>query len=136
MNVKTVVTPSEGPFSAGGAQVFDRFGYSAAVRANDTLYVSGQIGLNPDGSMPDHDTAQFVNAFERLGAILNAGGAHFTDIVDLVTYHVGIQDHFSDFVAVKARFIPDPFPAWTAIGVEALARPGLIIEIKAVALMP
>ena len=97
---------------------------------------TGQIGLNADGSMPDDDQAQFVNAFDRLGMILKMAGADFTDVVDLVSYHVGIHDHFGDFVAVKARYVPEPFPAWTAISVAALARPGLVIEIKAVALLP
>jgi enamine deaminase RidA (YjgF/YER057c/UK114 family) len=136
MTAKTVVTPTEGPFAGDGAAVFDRFGYAAAVEANGMLYVSGQIGLNPDGSMPDSDEAQFANAFDRLDAILKAAGAGFADIVDLTSYHVGIQDHFGEFVAVKGRYIPEPFPAWTAIGVQGLARPGLVIEIKAVALLP
>ena len=136
MTAKTVITPDQGPFAGDAAEVFDRFGYAAAVKANGMLYVSGQIGLNADGSLPGDDDAQFVNAFERLGAILQAAGAGFADIVDLVTYHVGIHDHFADFVTVKARYVPAPFPAWTAIGVAGLARPGLVIEIKAVVLLP
>ena len=136
MTVKTVITPNQGPFAGDGASVFDRFGYAAAVKANGMLYVSGQIGLNADGSLPADDQTQFVNAFDRLDAILHTAGAGFSDIVDLVSYHVGIQDHFADFVTVKGRYIHEPFPAWTAIGVAALARPGLVIEIKAVALTP
>ncbi len=136
MSAKKVITPNQGPFAGDGAKVFEKFGYAAAVAANGMLYVSGQIGLNQDGTMPDDDTAQFVNAFDRLDAILHSGGASFSDIVDLTSYHVGIHDHFADFVAVKARYVPEPFPAWTAIGVSALARPGLVIEIKAVALLP
>ena len=62
--------------------------------------------------------------------------ADFTDVFDTVSYHVGIHDHFGDFIAVKARYVPEPFPAWTAIGVAALARSGLVIEIKAVVLVP
>lgn len=136
MTDKIVITPDQGPFAGDGGAVFDKFGYAAAVKANGMLYVSGQIGLNPDGSMPEDDQTQFVNAFDRLDVILQTAGVGFSDIVDLVSYHVGIHDHFAEFVAVKARYIPEPFPAWTAIGVAALARPGLVIEIKAVALMP
>ena len=136
MSDKIVIRPDQGPFAGDGAAVFDKFGYAAAVKANGMLYVSGQIGLNPDGSLPDDDQTQFVNAFDRLDAILKTAGIGFTDVVDLVSYHVGIHEHFADFVAVKGRYIPEPFPAWTAIGVAALARPGLVIEIKAVALMP
>lgn len=135
MTTKTVITPTHEMFAPGGGpSTFERFQYSAAVRANGLLFVAGQIGLNPDGTTPDDDETQFVNAFERLGQILTEAGAGFPDIVDVVTYHVGIHDHFADFIKVKERYIPEPFPAWTAIGVQGLARPGLVIEIKAVAL--
>lgn len=136
MTAKTVITPNEGPFAGKGARIFDRFGYAAAVKANGMLYISGQTGQNADGSMPESDEAQFANAFDRLGVILKTAGADFIDIVELVTYHIGIHDHIADFLDVKARYVSEPYPAWTAIGVTALARPGLVIEIKATVLMP
>lgn len=121
-----------------GRTIFERFGYSAAVRAGDFVYVAGQIGLNPDGSMPESDEVQFRNAFDRLKVVLEAAGASLDDIVELVSYHVGLQEdgHLPGFVKVKNDYIAAPYPTWTILGIEGLARPGLVIEIKAVAHSP
>ena len=132
---KHAVTPSSPVFATrDGSTIFEKFGYSAAVRAGGLLFVSGQIGLNPDGSLPADDATQITNAFERLKLVVEAGGARLDDIVDLVSYHVDMHKHWSEFVAIKGRYFTQPFPAWTAIGIAGLARPGLVIEIKAVAL--
>jgi len=124
--------------AADGASIFDKFSYSAAVRAGDLIYVAGQIGLNPDGTVPQDDVVQFRNAFERLKIILEEAGASLDDIVELVSYHVGLQKegHLASFVQVKNDYITAPYPTWTILGIEELARPGLVIEIKAVAYRP
>lgn len=56
-----------------------------------------------------------------------------TDLVELVSYHVGLSAHFAEFANVKTQYVPVPFPTWTILDIAGLARPGLIIEIKAVA---
>lgn len=61
--------------TADGSTIFKKFGYSPAVRAGDFLYVAGQIGLNPDGSMPANDEGQIVNAFDRLKIVVEEAGA-------------------------------------------------------------
>ena len=134
---KQTIEPADAMFkTADGRSMFQAFGYSAAVRAGDFLYVSGQIGLNPDGSLPPDAETQIVNAFERLQAVLAAAGAEFADIVELVTYHVGLQQQRAAFFEIKGRYIKAPFPAWTMLEIAGLARPGLLIEIKAVAYKP
>jgi len=119
-----------------GSTIFNKFGYSPAVRAGDFLYVAGQIGLNPDGSMPANDEGQIVNAFDRLKIVIEEAGASLDDIVELVSYHVGLQNHLGKFVEIKSRYIREPYPTWTILEIAGLARPGLIIEIKAVAYAP
>jgi enamine deaminase RidA (YjgF/YER057c/UK114 family) len=119
-----------------GSTIFKKFGYSPAVRAGDFLYVAGQIGLNPDGSMPANDEGQIVNAFDRLKIVMEEAGASLDDIVELVSYHVGLQNHLGKFVEIKSRYIREPYPTWTILEIAGLARPGLIIEIKAVAYAP
>lgn len=119
-----------------GSTIFKKFGYSPAVRAGDFIYVAGQIGLNPDGSMPADDDGQIVNAFDRLKIVLEEAGASLDDIVELVSYHVGLQKHMASCIEIKSRFIREPYPTWTIIEVAGLARPGLVIEIKAVAYRP
>ena len=119
-----------------GSTIFKKFGYSPAVRAGDFLYVAGQIGLNSDGSMPAKDEGQIVNAFDRLKIVLEEAGASLDDIVELVSYHVGLQNHLGKFVEIKSRYIREPYPTWTILEIAGLARPGLVIEIKAVAYAP
>jgi enamine deaminase RidA (YjgF/YER057c/UK114 family) len=119
-----------------GSTIFKKFGYSPAVRAGDFIYVAGQIGLNADGSMPENDDGQIVNAFDRLKIVLEEAGASLDDIVELVSYHVGLQGHLTRFVEIKGRYIREPFPTWTILEIAGLARPGLVIEIKAVAYAP
>ncbi|MBN9041443.1 MAG: hypothetical protein BGP05_02340 [Rhizobiales bacterium 62-47] len=119
-----------------GSTIFKKFGYSPAVRAGDFIYVAGQIGLNPDGSMPENDEGQIVNAFDRLKIVIEEAGASLDDIVELVSYHVGLQNHLGRFVEIKNRYIREPFPTWTILEIAGLARPGLVIEIKAVAYAP
>ena len=121
--------------TSDGSTIFEKFSYSAAARAGDFVYVAGQIGLNPDGSLPADSETQFRNAFDRLQIILKEAGVSLDDIVELVSYHVGLEDqgHLQSFIKVKNEFIKAPYPTWTILGIAALARPGLVVEIKAVA---
>jgi enamine deaminase RidA (YjgF/YER057c/UK114 family) len=133
---KLPINPDSPVFrGADGRSIFERFEYSAAMRAGDFIYVAGQIGLSPDGSMPDDIASQSRNAFERMRLILEAAGSSLGDIVELVSYHVGLNEpgHLPAFVEVKHGFINAPYPSWTILGIAQLARPGLLIEIKAVA---
>lgn len=119
--------------AAGGGTIFDKFEYSSAVKAGGLVFVAGQIGLNPDGSMPEQPAQQFVNAFERLKLVVEDAGCQMSDLVELVSYHVGLSTHLAEFMKVKSQYVPAPFPTWTILDIAGLARPGLIIEIKAVA---
>jgi enamine deaminase RidA (YjgF/YER057c/UK114 family) len=137
MKKKEALNPSSPIFATkDGSTIFEKFGYSAAVRAGDFVYVAGQIGLNPDGSMPPDDETQIVNAFDRLKIVLNAAGCSLDDIIEIVSYHVGLQKHLARFVEIKSRYIHTPHPTWTILEIAGLARPGLVIEIKAVAYSP
>ena len=124
--------PEDDP-TFGSNKIFDLFKYSPAVTANGLVFIAGQVGIRPDGTIPETSEEQARVAFQRLGAILKHQGLGFEDLVELVTYHVDIDNHLSDFREVKDEFISSDFPAWTILGVAALARDTLLIEIKAVA---
>jgi enamine deaminase RidA (YjgF/YER057c/UK114 family) len=133
---KTVYSSTNPIFAAaGGGTIFDKFQYSSAVKAGGLVFVAGQIGLNPDGSIPEKPEQQFVNAFERLKLVIEEAGCQMGGLVELVSYHVGLNtnNHLTDFMKVKEKYVPAPFPTWTILDIAGLARPGLIIEIKAVA---
>ena len=104
--------------AASGGTIFDKFQYSSAVKAGGLVFVAGQIGLNPDGSMPEKPEQQFVNAFERLKLVLEEAGCQMGDLVELVSYHVGLNtdNHLADFMKVKEKYVPAPFPTWTILG--------------------
>lgn len=139
-SLKTATNPDHPAFQTpDGNTIFDIFNYSAAVRAGDFVYAAGQIGLNDDGSMPEDDATQFKNAFDRMKIVLEAAGASLDDVVELVSYHVGMLErptHLTEFREVKDQYINAPFPTWTILDVAGLARAGLVIEIKAIAYCP
>ncbi|MEN8160484.1 MAG: RidA family protein [Myxococcota bacterium] len=113
--------------------MYEQFHFAPAVRANGLLLCSGQIGLGPDGKAPTDPSEQFTLAFEAVKAVLAEAGLDFTDVVEMTTYHVGLQQHIAAFMAVKDRYVEEPFPAWTAIGVSELAFPGGLAEVRVTA---
>ncbi|OWT59195.1 RidA family protein [Candidimonas nitroreducens] len=117
----------------GSNKIFDLFQYSPAVSANGLVFIAGQIGLRADGTIPDDPKEQIDVAFKRIEAVLNHLGLDFTDVIELVSYHVNVGSSLADFRAVKEKYIRSDFPAWTILGIAALARPELIVEIKVVA---
>ncbi|QBQ99042.1 RidA family protein [Paraburkholderia pallida] len=117
----------------GSNRIFDLFQYSPAVTANGLVFIAGQIGLRADGTIPQDPKEQIDVAFRRIEAVLEHLGLDFTDVVELVTYHVDVGSQLAVFREVKERYIRSDFPAWTILGIAALARPELIVEIKVVA---
>lgn len=140
--------------------VHHQWHFAPAMRAGGLIFCSGIIGTSPDGRAPetglsgaqattaDPDAAlsalvavrdpaeQFATAFEALRAILGAAGADLTDLVELTTYHVDMARHMPTFMAVRARYLVAPYPAWTAVEVAGLIVPGGLVELRAVAAAP
>ena len=110
----------------------ERFNYSPGVIVGDTLYIAGQVGRDAELNVLEGAQAQYVQAFENVARVLSAVGANFDNVVAMVTYHIDIPD-IANFMTVKDRYFVNHVPAWTGIGVTALAMPGLLVEIKCVA---
>lgn len=119
--------------SVGG---FDKWAYSAAVRANGFLFIAGAVGIRADGSIPGSVQEQSELAFMRLQEILRLEALAMGDLVEVVSYHVDLRANLDAFLPVKARHFVRPFPAWTLIGVEALGSSELKVEIRATAVYP
>jgi enamine deaminase RidA (YjgF/YER057c/UK114 family) len=96
------------------------------------LYVSGQLGIGPDGSVPGTFAAQAETCFANLLAILREAGMGTRDLVRLNTYLVD-PDDLGAYMAVRDRHVAKPPPASTLLIVRALARSQFKIEIDAVA---
>ncbi len=131
-NKKTITLSNPHP-TFGNTEVFKAFNYAPAVSAGGLLFVAGQVGVRSDGTVPEKVEEQIDLAFKRLEAILNEAGLGFDDIVELVSYHVDVSTQLTAFREIKDRYVHEHAPAWTIVGVASLARPTLLIEIKAVA---
>jgi enamine deaminase RidA (YjgF/YER057c/UK114 family) len=113
---------------------YEKLQYSPAVRVGDVVHVSGVIGTRSDGSVSDDPAEQFAQAFTNLRGVLAGAGCSFDDIVEMTTFHVGLQQNLRAFVHAKRDAMGGPpHPAWTAIGVVELAVPGGLVEVKVTA---
>jgi enamine deaminase RidA (YjgF/YER057c/UK114 family) len=119
----------------GMEDIFERFHYAPGVKVGNTLYVAGQVGRDENLQVIEDKEAQFAEAFENLKTVLTAAGATFDDVVDMITYHLDMSD-LQLFMEVKDRYMTNQYPTWTALGVSALAMPGLLAEIKCTAVLP
>jgi len=127
MNKNNAVIPK------GMEGFYDHFHFSPAIKDGDRLFCAGMIGLEPDGQAVADPERQFAQAFESLKAVLDAAGASFADVAEMTTFHVGLQRYLELFMKVKDRYMGEPYPAWTAIGISELAVPGALVEVKIVA---
>lgn len=106
--------------------------YSQAVRAGNTVYLSGQIPLDPKTMelVPGDVEAQVRRVFENLRAVARAAGG---DLADAAKVNVYLTDlgNFQTVNKVMSEYFAQPYPARAAIGVAALPR-GAAVEIDAV----
>jgi reactive intermediate/imine deaminase len=106
--------------------------YSQAVRAGDTVYLSGQIPLDPaTGELVTGDMeAQVRRVFENLKAVSAAAGADLSHIVKLTVYLTDLA-HFALVNRVMAEYFTQPYPARAAVGVAALPK-GAAVEMDGI----
>ena len=130
--IKTLVHP------AGHAA--PRGAYSPAVKValpggGTMLFVTGQLGRAPDGSVvaPFDATAQTEYIFDLIGEIMAAASMDFADIVRVQTYLTDIAD-FSKFSAVRDCYLGAARPASTLLEVKGLAHPGCCVEVEVTAM--
>lgn len=103
--------------------------YARAVKSNGFLFVSGNVGLDPEtGSVVEGDIrAQTRQTLENLKAVVESLGSSLDDAVKVQVYLIDIDD-FPDMNEVYKEYFPEP-PARTTVGISALARPEYLIEI-------
>jgi reactive intermediate/imine deaminase len=105
--------------------------YSQAVKAGDTVYLSGQIGLDPATTeMVEGIDAQVRRVFDNLSAVAQAAGGSLADIVKLNIFLTDLG-HFALVNSVMAEYFKEPYPARAAVGVASLPR-GALVEADAV----
>jgi enamine deaminase RidA (YjgF/YER057c/UK114 family) len=114
-------------------------GYSIVVDIRGPsrlILLAGQIGFRSDGTMPADFEGQAVAAFENVKRALEAVGATFADVVKLNNYLVDIAGDLATYRAVRDRYVDlaNP-PASTTVAVPALAIPGAVYEVEAMAVI-
>ena len=120
---KSIISTAHAPGAIGT--------YSQAVRAGDTVYLSGQIGLDPDTmTLVEGIDAQIIRVLDNLQAVARAAGGDLGDLVRVTVYLTDLA-HFAKVNEAMARYFSAPFPARAAVGVASLPR-GALVEIDGV----
>lgn len=105
--------------------------YSQAVAAGNTIYLAGQIGLDPvTMQLREGIAAQTEQVFANLAAVAVAGGATLADAVRFTLYLVDLAD-FGVVNEIMAKCVPQPFPSRSTVGVASLPR-GALVEVDAI----
>jgi reactive intermediate/imine deaminase len=105
--------------------------YSQAVQAGGTIYLSGQIGLDPASmQVVDGIDAQIHRAFGNLRAVAAASGASLDDVVKVTVFLTDLAS-FARLNEIMAQYFRQPFPARSAVGVSQLPS-GALVEIEAI----
>ncbi|ACV36713.1 RidA family protein [Accumulibacter sp.] len=100
--------------------------YSQAVKVGDTVYLSGQIGLDPTTmQLAEGIDAQIVRVFDNLKAVAEAAGGSLADVVKLNVFLTDLA-HFKTVNEVMGCYFSEPFPARAAVGVASLPRDALV----------
>jgi reactive intermediate/imine deaminase len=121
---REAVTTTDAPAAIGT--------YSQAIKAGSTVYVSGQIPLDPDsGEMVQGDIGvQIEQVFQNLKAVAHAAGTSLNNAVKITVYLTDLQ-HFGLVNEAMERFFDAPYPARAALGVASLPR-GAEVEADAI----
>lgn len=107
--------------------------YSQAVEANGTLYISGQLPVNPHTGSIDADTAygQAVQSLKNVGAILNEAGYTYANVVKSTVF-LADMSYFAEMNEAYKEVYTSEFPARSAFAVKALPM-GALVEIETIA---
>lgn len=110
--------------------------YSQAVRVGDTVYLSGQIGLEPANmQLAAGIEAQIHQVFANLRAVARAAGGDLGDVVKLNVFLTDLG-HFCKVNEIMARYFAEPYPARAAVGVASLPRDALVEADAVMVLSP
>ena len=121
--MKTAIHTREAPEAIGT--------YSQAVRAGNTVYLSGQIGLDPATmQMAEGIEGQTHRVFRNLAAVAVASGLALDHCVRMTIYLTDLA-HFARVNEIMAQYVKEPYPARAAVGVAGLPR-GALVEIDAI----
>ena len=114
----------------------EKFRFSQGLKVGDTIYVSGQIALDPAGNVVGEDDmlAQSRQTFANIRTVLDLAGATMRDVVKTTTFVTDIS-RYAAFAKAREEAFPDTIPASTLVETSALVKPALLVEVEAVAVI-
>lgn len=134
---KPAPPPSREHFAPEGMEnAYHRYHYTPVVKVGDLVIVSGI-----PAAVGDTYEARVEWMFDQLKAHLATAGASLADVVEITTYHAGATDsarfneEFARFAPIHARYFPDHYPAWSAVGTTALLQDGAPVEMRVMAVI-
>jgi reactive intermediate/imine deaminase len=112
-------------------------GYSHAIRTGNTLYIAGQVALDPEGNLVGQGNIeqQVEQVWRNLKSVLGYAGGSVDDIVKITVFTTDIAYRPAIAAARDAVFANGRYPASTFLVVQSLARPELLVEIEAIAVL-
>jgi enamine deaminase RidA (YjgF/YER057c/UK114 family) len=114
--------------------IVQRYHYAPGVLVGNTLYASGQVGRDDSLQVVPDLAAQFTQAFDNVGKVLQHAGFTFDDVVELETWFTDFPQDLGVFLPIKDRYFPGPgYPTWTGFGIKSFSMPGIAVEIKVIA---
>ena len=111
-------------------------GCSPGVRVGDLLFIAGMLGRDEAlDVIADHE-AQLARMLDNMGLVLAEAGCTFSHVAELTGHFTNSDRDHALSADVRRRYLPEPWPAITLIGVAALSHPSLICELKGIAVVP
>ena len=114
----------------------EKFRISQAVQVGDTVHVSGQGPLDPQGNIVGNDdmSVQSQQVFANLRAVLAEAGATMDDVVK-ITGFITDTGRYAEYSAARAEDFPNNIPASSTVTVADLVLPGMLVEVEAIAIL-
>lgn len=125
---KTAITPAALRDSYVG-----EWRMSPGMLCNGFLFLTGMTGTPPDGVMSTDNKTQIRQCFENINLVLAEAEMNFTNVVEMTSYHINIEQHFDSFKSIRSHYVMSPYPAWTAVEVSRLINPLALIEVRIIA---
>ena len=121
--------------SPGWTQFFEATSIPGAIRHGETLYVTGHTGEDDDLTYSPDPEHQIRRTFMNIAQTLAEAGTDWSDVVEIVSYHVGLRSQGEALLRVAREFLAEPTPAWSAVGVTELWDEEAVVEISCVAIV-
>jgi len=114
----------------------EKFRISQAVQVGDTVHISGQGPLDPQGNIVGNDdmSVQSQQVFANLRAVLAEAGATMDDVVK-ITCFITDTGRYAEYSAARAEAFPNNIPASSTVTVADLVFPGMLVEVEAIAIL-